>query len=311
MAWWVDRSDLPILLAGASPQGERSVRPRAGAAQLVDCLVVMAVPLVSMLWESVDPAVALTERFGFADPASAAGWMGDALGDTWAIAMRHCDRLVISARNLLAWITTDDRRLIAKLSVRPALFQRLAETTTLTMWLQASGIPVAAPIPARDGRLRVELDNVSLGVSPVIDGDLLDVADLAQVTEAGRMLATLHEALASYPGLIGGRRPTGPEQLVHNDFRSANILHNGRSITAVLDFEEVTYSTRVADLAKAMILLGTRYHDWGPTSELVRETFVAGYRGQAPLTSVEQNELQRGITTILSGPPRNYTRVIW
>jgi homoserine kinase type II len=169
------------------------------------------------------------------------------------------------------------------------------------MWLQASGIPVAAPIPARDGRLRVELNNVSLAVYPVIDGDLLDVGDPAQVTEAGQMLATLHEALATYPHRIDAGRSTRREQLVHNDFRSANILHDGTRITAVLDFEEVTYRTRVADLAKATVLLGTRYHNWRPTSPLVQEAFVSAYGGQAPLTGAEQNELQRGITAVLRG----------
>ena len=92
----------------------------------------------------------------------------------------------------------------------------------------------------------------------------------------------------------------GTEQLVHNDFRSANILRGDTSITAVLDFDDVTYRTRVADVAKATVLLGTRYHDWGPTSEVVRDAFVAAYGGQAPLTSTEQNELQRGITAVLT-----------
>src|ERR1700678_2010521 len=117
-----------------------------------------------MLWESADPADALSKRFGFADTVSALGWMGDALWDTWAIAVDDCDRLVISAGNLLAWVTTNDQRLIAKWSVVPTLFQRLADTAALTTWLEAGGIPVAAPIPSSDGRLRVELDNVSVGV---------------------------------------------------------------------------------------------------------------------------------------------------
>ena len=129
----------------------------------------------------------------------------------------------------------------------PSLFQRLADRATLRMWLQTGGIPVAAPIPTSDGRLQVELNTVSLGVCPVIEGDLLDVGDPAQVTKAAQMLATLHGALAAYPHRIDGGRPTGREQLVHNDFRSANILHGGTSITAVLDFEDVTYRTRVAD----------------------------------------------------------------
>jgi homoserine kinase type II len=49
--------------------------------------------------------------------------MGDALSATWAIAVEDCERLVVSGGNLLAWITTDDRRLIAKWSVVPRLFQ--------------------------------------------------------------------------------------------------------------------------------------------------------------------------------------------
>jgi homoserine kinase type II len=252
-----------------------------------------------MLWESVDPKAALSERFGFADAISAAGWMGDALWNTWTIAVHDCDRLVISDRNLLAWLTVDDKRLIAKLSASPSLFQRLADTAALRMWLQTRGIPVAAPIPTSDGRLQVELNDVSLGVSPVMAGDLLDVSDASQVTEAGRMLATLHDALAAYPRRIDGGRPTGREQLVYNDFRSANILQRSTGITAVLDFEDVTYRTRVADLAKATVLLGTRYHNWGPTASVVRDAFVAAYSVQASLTSTEQNELQRSITTVL------------
>jgi homoserine kinase type II len=140
---------------------------------------------------------------------------------------------------------------------------------------------------------------LTLLIEPVIDGDLLDVDDLAQVAEAGHMLATLHDALAAYPQGIDGGQWTEQGRLVHNDFRSANILHCGAGITAVLDFEEVTYRTRVADLAKATVLLGTRYHDWVPTSELVREAFVEAYRDQAPLTGAEQSELQRGITAVL------------
>ncbi len=266
---------------------------------MVGYQIVTAAPLISMLWESADPEETLSQRFGFADAVSAAGWLGDTLWDTWAITVDDCDRLVISAGNMLAWITTDTGRLVAKWSVVSKLFQRLADTTALTMWLHHNNIPVAAPLPARDGRLRVELDNVSLGVFPVIEGDLLDVSDPAQVTEAGRMLATLHDAMAAYPHHIGGGPPARDEQLVHNDFRSANLLHDGTSITAVLDFEDVTYRSRVSDLAQATVLLGTRFHNWGPTTQLVQEAFVEAYCDQAPLTNAEQNHLQIGIDAVM------------
>jgi homoserine kinase type II len=61
----------------------------------------------------------------------------------------------------------------------------------------------------------------------------------------------------------------------------------------------VTYRTRVADLAQATVLLGTRYHDWGPTSEVVRDAFVTAYAGEAALTGTEQNELRRSIAGVL------------
>ena len=113
------------------------------------------------------------------------------------------------------------------------------------------------------------------------------------------MLARLHDALAAYPGLVDGGRPTRGEQLVQNDFRSANVLHDGTRITAVLDFEEATYRTRVADLAKAAVLLGTRYHNWAPTDPLAREAFIAAYHDQASLSRAEQHELQHGIRAVL------------
>lgn len=252
-----------------------------------------------MLWESTDPTSALVARFGFTDSASAVAWLGDALWDGWAIRVDGCDRLVISAGKLLAWITSGDRRLIAKWSVVPAQFPILADTASLALWLHDRGIPVSAPLAAIDGRLRVERSNVSLGVCPIIDGDLLDVADLSQVKEAGQMLATVHEALGAYPRSIAGAPATSSGQLVHNDYRSANILHDGNAITAVLDFEEVTYRPRVADLAKAAVLLGTRYHDWAPTTRETREAFVEAYQDQAPLTNAEQVQLQRGIAAVL------------
>jgi homoserine kinase type II len=105
--------------------------------------------------------------------------------------------------------------------------------------------------------------------------------------------------LATYPHRIDGGSPARHEQLVHNDFRSANILQDGTSINAVLESEEVTYRTRVADLAKATVLLGTRYRDWGPTDQLVQESFVAAYNDHARLTHAELNELQREIKRVL------------
>jgi homoserine kinase type II len=140
----------------------------------------------------------------------------------------------------------------------------------------------------------------SLGLYPFVKGELLDVAYAGQVEAAGRTLAKLHEALAAYPRPFGGGRARPSQQLVHGDFRAANILHDGARITAVLDFDEVAHRTRVADLAQAAVLLSTRYHDWGPTSPATRDTFVAAYNDLVPLTSTERDELHRGVSTVLN-----------
>lgn len=270
-----------------------------------------------MLWESVDPDVRLAERFGFPHAAHAAEWVVAALRHHWRLEVTRCERLVMSGWNVMAWVRVDDRRLIAKWSVAPTRFARLTDAARVASWLGAQDVPVAAPVPATDGRLLVELANVRsrrlrsrlrlpgsrslLGLFPVLDGELLDVEDAAQVDDAGRMLAIVHEHLASYSGRVGRRRPKARQQLVHNDFRSANILHDGTRITAVLDLEEITYATRVADLARSAVLLGTRYRDWGPTSEQVRAAYVAAYNDQAcaPLTDAEAQELERRTAAVL------------
>jgi hypothetical protein len=75
--------------------------------------------MVSMLWETVNPAEALNERFRTLDAASATDWMTEAVWNTWAMAIRDCERLVISDHNLLAWVTADDQHVILEWSDLP------------------------------------------------------------------------------------------------------------------------------------------------------------------------------------------------
>jgi homoserine kinase type II len=270
---------------------------------------VNVLPTVDMLWESTDPGQELTRRFGFRDGASAAEWVADTLERYWELDVVRCDRLVISGRNVMAWVQAGGRPLIAKWSSLPHRFSHLEDAARLVAWLDTQAVPVAAHIAATDGRLLVELGNHArgqlrsrlplpgsrflVGVLPVVKGDLLDVDDPGQVDDAGRMLATIHRALATYPGQVRRRGQGAQTRLVHNDFRSANILHDGTRISAVLDFEEITYDTRVADIAKSAVLLATRYRDWGPTNEGVRTAYLRAYNGHAhdPLTTSERREL--------------------
>lgn len=77
-------------------------------------------------------------------------------------------------------------------------------------------------------------------------------------------------------------------QLVHGDYRAANILWQAGTLAAVLDFEEVRWGYRVNDLAWAAVHLGTRYHDWEPIALAVQQTFLHSYRAVQPLTALEE-----------------------
>ncbi|UQU68431.1 phosphotransferase [Couchioplanes caeruleus] len=285
-----------------------------------------------MLWEADEPHDALGARFGFDDGPAAARWVAGMLEKHWGLRPDSCERIVMSGGNALAWVGTPSGRLLAKWSVVPERFPRLAEVARLTSWLDGRGLPVSAPVPARDGRLQVEAGGVSMGLQRVVEGALLDTGDPGQVRAAGTLLARLQDALAAYPyadrlsGPAVGSRPlteriTGwldaraghlpaaardglrgmaaaappdrlPRQLVHFDFRAANILCAGGAIVAVLDFEEARHEPPLFEAARAAVLLGTRYHDWGPVPGHVRADFLAGYRAVRPPTPAEGSWLE-------------------
>ena len=286
-------------------------------------------PVVEMLWETHDPRRAIDERFGFRDGRAAARWVAGTLREHWGVRVDSCERIVMSSGNALAWLGTPSGRLLAKWSVATERFSRLAEVARLTSWLAGRGLPVSAPVPARGGRLQVETGGISIGVQREIAGDLLDTSDPGQVRAAGAALARLQDALAAYPdaervpalpvapepltervgawlgahaghlpraardalrGLVAAAPPDRlPRQLVHFDVRSANVLCSDGAVAAILDFEEARHDHRLVELARAAVLLGTRYHDWGPVPPEVHTEFLTGYRAVRPLTPAEEH----------------------
>lgn len=281
---------------------------------------------VEMLWEATDPRRALRERFGFDGGGAAVAWVTETLDRHWGIRVDAVERIVLSHHNALAWIDSDSGRLLAKWSVAEERFARLAGLAELIIRLGERGLPVSAPVPTTDGRAQVERDGASLGLQRVVPGALLDVADEEQVRSAGAVLAELHEALAAdpdatrIPGLsrpspLGERirgwlatrhdrtlrpayssladrladapRDDLPTQVVHGDYRAANVLCSGSGVVAVLDFEEARLDHRVDELARSAVLLGTRFHDWGPVSADVRAGFLAGYQSVRRLSDPE------------------------
>ena len=109
-------------------------------------------------------------------------------------------------------------------------------------------------------------------------GDWLATRDHQLAPEASRRLQNL---LSVAPEL------DDEPQLVHNDFRAANILTRDSKVVGVLDLDDVRVEHRVHDLAKASVYLGTRFTAWRPTSGHVRQALRAGYESVRPLSPAE------------------------
>lgn len=282
---------------------------------------------LEMLWERADPAQVLRSRFGFTDVDAAEDWVIRALERWWGVGVVLCERIVMSDHNALAWVETAEGRMLLKWSIAPEGFERLAFAADLTTWLAERGLPVSAPVPTPDGRVQVEDDGVSMGLQHVIGGTLLDVRDPAQVHAAGATLARFHDALRDRPdrARAAGVRPPPtplvqqvagwleaapmhlpervqrtlrrrleaapsddlPVQIVHGDYRAANVLCADSDVVAVIDFEDLRLDHRVVELARSAVLLGTLFHDWGPVPESVHRQLLDGYRSVSALTADE------------------------
>ncbi|KQS08109.1 aminoglycoside phosphotransferase [Curtobacterium sp. Leaf183] len=280
-----------------------------------------------MLWETADAAEVLRDRFGFASEDEAAGWAVRAASEHWGIAASACTRIVMSDRNALAWLATDTGQVLLKWCIEPSRFPRLAVAADVVAWLGDRGLPVSAPVPARDGSVQVEVDGVSAGLQRVIGGELLDVDDPDAVRSTGRLIARVHDALAACPRHddVAAVRPaplplvdqvTGwldgapshlppaaldllrarlasvpseplPVQVVHGDVRLANVLCADGEVVGLIDFEDLRLDHRVVELARGAVLLGTRFHDWGPVDAEVRAAFRQAVESVSPLSSAE------------------------
>lgn len=76
-------------------------------------------------------------------------------------------------------------------------------------------------------------------------------------------------------------------QLVHRDFRAANILTRGSEVFGILDFDDIATDYRVRDLAQASVYLSTRFRDWAPTTRTVQSALRVGYEAVRPLEPSE------------------------
>ncbi|HEY9291477.1 MAG TPA: phosphotransferase [Microlunatus sp.] len=278
-----------------------------------------------MLWESTDADVELQRRFGFASVDAAAAWAEELLAEDYDLELTRLDRMVISAHNLMLWVTTAAAdRLMIKVCRLTEAHDWLSARAALVQWLAEQELPVAAPLRTRSGDDQLLRDDSSIGVQPILPGELLDATDLDQVRAAGSTLATLHRQLAIWPDAVlledvqpvagsstlwaypDGRAETVPSELrrrleqrivdlpelsrqpVHSDFRGANVLYGDGEITGVIDFEEARLDAAVVDLAHAVCLLGTWYRNWQPITDRAQRLFLDSYTERRPLTDPEQ-----------------------
>ena len=148
--------------------------------------------------------------------------------------------------------------------------------------------------PAR-ARVEGPVGSLSVVLLPELEGVWLDVTDDTAVRAAGTALAQLHNAMRDYADdrcrpdtaavsvtdrlehwLTDGDRGLAPAastrlrellaglpplddrfQLVHRDFRAANILTHASSVVGVLDFDEIRWDHPLMDLAQASVSLRT------------------------------------------------------
>lgn len=284
-------------------------------------------PVLEMLWEQDPPGDVLRERFGFATADDAATWVREQLLRRWGIVADACERIVMSDANALAWVGAGGGRLLLKWSVDARKHGRLRALAEVLDWLEASDVPISALVPAPAGDRQLEFDGVSAGLQREVEGAPLDVASEPQVRATGSALARLQLSLRAFPSASDGDAFGGapaplaarlaswveraaphldpralvvlrrseelpaleaPPQLVHGDVRAANVLCAQDRVAAFIDFEELRVDHRVVDLARAAVLLGTRYHDWEPVPPSVHAALLSGYEAVAPLTEAER-----------------------
>jgi homoserine kinase type II len=179
----------------------------------------------------------------------------------------RCDHLTVGLQRLLPGQALDPTDL-GQAHTAGVILARLHHL--LALYPRANALSTQTPLPALAARILTWAETYT---AQIADPALL--ADCRALTQ--------HLTTTALPPLT--------TQLVHNDYRAANLLWHEGTLRAVLDFEELRPGHRVNDLAWAAVHLGTRFHNWGPVAPTVHATFGAGYASILPLSAAEQQWL--------------------
>jgi hydroxylysine kinase len=135
----------------------------------------------------------------------------------------------------------------------------------------------------------------ALSTFPDEDAHHLSAWDLPTVPRLATLLVALPDdavgtAIERFTSRVAPRLDQLPKQVIHNDFNPGNVLVDRNDpgyVTGILDFGDVVYSLRVADLAVALSYqLSPLQHNW-----LDLAPMIAAFERRVPLTDLERDVL--------------------
>ncbi len=211
--------------------------------------------------------------------------------------------------------------------------QEAAFLAPLLQHLQSAGVSVAAPLIATNGQSLLTLKDKPAQLAARIVGDHPNPVTVAQCSEMGNALATLHVALKKYPlkrhnahGAAWWQAEAKkarakmskveqllldtvlddfdetiadfddlPQGLIHGDLFRDNTLFTGDKLAAILDFSEAGRDYWLLDIA---IAINDFCSDWPSVSvsQPLMDAFLAAYEAMRPLTDDERIALPTFLT---------------
>jgi len=191
--------------------------------------------------------------------------------------------------------------------------------------LAERGLPVAAPVRDRSGRLFSFVKGKPAALCPWLEGAPIAEPDAVQARAAGALLARMHRLGEGYEGeldnpygptrwaallarcraadpgpygallaeleaeraqLAGAWPQDLPQGAVHADFFPDNVMSAGERLTGVIDFGFSCTDSLAYDLAIALNAWGFGLD--GTAKEPVGEAFLVGYEGARGLSDAER-----------------------
>lgn len=254
--------------------------------------------LAGVLDEQWDLRLESCERIVMSD-TNALVWLGTSAGPVvakWSVAAERFPRLAALAR-LTAWLDGQGLPVSAPVATPDGALQVEVDGVSLGLQREVAGALLDADDPVQVHAVGAAVARLHDALADYPEADrLAELVAPPAPSPAALLAGWLDDAPAHVPAaardalraLVDAASSDAlPTQLVHGDVRSANVLCAGQEVVAVIDFEEIRLDTPVAELARAAVLLGTRFRDWAPVSPDVRAQLLVGYQSVRALTPAE------------------------